>query len=158
MRSRPLPLPVLAVLLAVLVAAGVVGATRLLGQGPVEVTPAPSAADPACSRIAHRLPVSVAGQARRATSSASPGVAAWGDPAIVYLCGVVQPGPSPSCQDVNGVDWVYLQLGDGTVFTTYGRDPAVQVLVPRAYAPEPLRLPDFSAAVSMVPQGTRRCS
>ena len=158
MRSRPLPLPVLAVLLAVLVAAGVVGATRLLGQGPVEVTPAPSAADPACSRIARRLPVSVAGQARRATSSASPAVAAWGDPAIVYLCGVVQPGPSPSCQDVNGVDWVYLQLGDGTVFTTYGRDPAVQVLVPRAYAPEPLRLPDFSAAVSMVAQGTRRCS
>ncbi|MEO7746522.1 MAG: DUF3515 family protein [Actinomycetota bacterium] len=158
MRSRPLPLPVLAVLLAVLVAAGVVGATRLLGQGPVEVTPAPSAADPACSTIARRLPVSVAGQARRATSSRSPGVAAWGDPAIVYLCGVVQPGPSPSCQDVNGVDWVYLQLGDGTVFTTYGRDPAVQVLVPRAYAPEPLRLPDFSAAVSVVPQGTRRCS
>ena len=158
MRSRPLPLPVLAVLLAVLVAASVVGATRLLGQGPVEVTPAPSAADPACSTIARRLPVSVAGQARRETSSASPAVAAWGDPAIVYLCGVVQPGPSPSCQDVNGVDWVYLQLGDGTVFTTYGRDPAVQVLVPRAYAPEPLRLPDFSAAVSIVPQGTRRCS
>ncbi len=158
MRSRPLPLPVLAVLLAVLVAAGVLGATRLLGQGPVEVTPAPSAADPACATIARRLPVSVAGQARRPTSSASPGVAAWGDPAIVYLCGVVQPGPSPSCQDVDGVDWVYLQLGDGTVFTTYGRDPAVQVLVPRAYAPEPLRLPDFSAAVSVVPQGTRRCS
>ena len=30
---------------------------------------------------------------------------------------------------MNGVDWVAHPLADGTSFTTYGRDPAVQVLV-----------------------------
>lgn len=154
MRSRHLPLPAVGLLLAL----AVVAAVLLLRERPVQVRAAPSAADPACATLAARLPVTVAGQERRATSSDSASVAAWGDPAIIYRCGATQPGPTPNCLDVSGVDWVYQQLDDGTAFTTYGRDPAVQVLVPRSYGPEPLRLPDFSDVVSVIPQGTRRCS
>ena len=32
-------------------------------------------------------------------------------------------------------------LSDGASATTYGRDPAIEVLIPKAYAPEPLLLP-----------------
>lgn len=134
------------------------GAWLLLGSRPVQVRPAPAAADPACAMLAARLPPTVGTLQRRATSSPSPGVAAWGDPAIIWLCGVPQPGPSGDCLDVSGVDWVFTQLSDGTAFTTFGRDPAVQVLVPKAYSPEPLRLPPFSAVVTAVPQGPHRCT
>lgn len=155
MRSARLPLPVIGVLLAALVGGALF---TMLRERPVQVSPAPSAADPACAVIAARLPATVAGQARRATTSRSVSVAAWGDPAVILRCGVAQPDPTPDCQNIDGVDWVYRTLDDGTAFTTYGRDPAVQVLVPNSYAPEPLRLPDFSTAVSVVAQGERRCS
>ena len=142
----------------VLVGLAVVGGWLVLRDRPVQVRPAVSAADPACATLAGSLPPTVAAQPRRATSSDSPGVAAWGDPAVIWLCGVLPPGPSTDCLEVNGVDWVVERLDDGTAFTTFGRDPAVQVLVPRAYAPEPLRLPALSAVVATLPQGRRRCT
>ncbi len=143
---------------ALLALALVAGGWLLLGSRPVQVRPAPAAADPACATLAARLPPTLGALQRRATSSSSAGVAAWGDPAIIWLCGVPQPGPSPNCLDVSGVDWIFTQLSDGTAFTTFGRDPAVQVLVPKAYAPEPLRLPPLSAVVAAVPQGPHRCT
>lgn len=153
-----MPLSVVGVLLALAVGAAVAVLVLALRERPVEVRAAPSAGDPACATLAARLPATVAGQQRRATSSGSTGVAAWGNPAIIWLCGVSEPGPSPDCIDVSGVDWVYERLDDGAAFTTYGRAPAVQVLVPAAYSPEPLRLPDFSAVVALIPQGPRRCT
>ena len=134
------------------------GGLLMLRDRPLQVRPAASAADPACATLARALPATVAAQPRRATSPDSPGVAAWGDPAVVWLCGVPQPGPSTDCLQVNGVDWVFERLSDGTAFTTFGRDPAVQVLVPSAYSPEPLRLPALSAVVAAIPQGPRRCT
>ena len=141
-----------------LVILALVGGLLALRDQPLKVRPAASAADPACNRLAPDLPPTVAAQPRRATSPDSPAVAAWGDPAVIWLCGVAEPGPSPDCLDVNGVDWIFQQLADGTAFTTFGRRPAVQVLVPRAYAPEPLRLPALSAVVATLPQGPRRCT
>ena len=131
---------------------------QLLRDRPMQVRPAASSADPACAVLAGALPRTVAAQPRRATSPDSPAVAAWGDPAVVWLCGVAQPGPSTDCMEVNGVDWVFEPLDDGTAFTTFGRDPAVQVLVPSVYAPEPLRLPALSAVVATLPQGSHRCT
>jgi hypothetical protein len=78
---------------------------------------------------------------------------------VVWRCGVTPPGPTTDeCIEVDGVDWVRHPLADGSSFTTYGRDPAVQVLVPDAYAPEPLVLPPFSKVVAALPQGEHRCS
>ena len=155
---RRVPLPLVAVAVTVVVAALVAAAFWLLRDRPVEVAAPPSAADPACSTLAERLPDRVGTRTRRTTSSDSPAVAAWGDPAIVWLCGVAQPGPSTECLDISGVDWVVESLDDGTAFTTFGRDPAVQVLVPAAYAPEPLLLPPFSRVMAAIEQGSRRCT
>ena len=141
------------------VAAGVVLGVLTLRDRPVDVAAPAGGADPACARLADRLPATLHGQGRRATTSASPAVAAWGDPAIVWRCGVTPPGPTQDeCTQVNGVDWVRVPLRDGSSFTTYGRQPAVQVLVPRAYAPEPLTLPVLSTVVEQLPQGARRCT
>jgi hypothetical protein len=141
------------------VAAAAVLAVLSLRDRPVEVTAPAGGSDPVCARLATRLPATLRGQQRRPTTSPSPAVAAWGDPAIVWRCGVPLLGPTQDeCTQVDGVDWVRVPLADGSSFTTYGREPAVQLLVPRAYAPEPLVLPALSRVVAAVPQGSRRCT
>jgi hypothetical protein len=161
-RRPRLSLPVLAALVAAAVAVlvgGLFAGVTAYRSRPVDVTPAPNATDPACARLGAGLPATLAGLRRVATTTPSPSVAAWGRPSIVWRCGVTPPGPTTDqCQTIDGVDWVVRPLTDGASFTTYGRDPAVQVLVPSAYAPEPLRLPPLSDVVRAVPQGEHRCS
>lgn len=49
-------------------------------------------------------------------------------------------------------------LSDGASATTYGREPAIEVLIPKAYAPEPLLLPAFGAAATALPRTGHHCS
>jgi hypothetical protein len=144
--------------LAVLAAAAT-AAVLLLRHTPVEVTVPAGGGDPACADMATRLPERLLTQGRVDPSVSSPAVAAWGDPAIIWRCGVTPPGPTTEhCITVNGVDWVVTTLDDGTGFVTYGRVPAVQVLVPRRYEPETFALTGLTSAVTVVPQGEHRCT
>jgi hypothetical protein len=105
-----------------------------------------------------RWPAAVHGEAARPTTPQSPAVHAWGDPAIVARCGVAALGPTTEeCLGVDDVDWVARPLTDGTAFTTYGTDPAIEVLIPKVYGPEPLLLPAFSAAAKALPGNGRSC-
>ncbi len=100
------------------------------------VTLPAQAANPVCVKAAAAWPASVSGRTTVATDPADPAVHAWGDPAIVARCGVAAPGPTTDdCLTVNGVDWVATPLSDGTRFVTYGRDPAVEVLIPKGGRP-----------------------
>jgi len=113
----------------------------------------------ACAAVAARWPATVGGQHRVDTSPTAPAVRAWGDPAIIARCGLPEPGPTTDqCLGVSGVDWVAHRLSDGVRFTTYGRSPAIEVLVPKDYSPEPLVLGAFTAAARAVPQGPHHCS
>lgn len=104
-------------------------------------------------------PAQVHDEAAVGTSPSSPAVHAWGDPAIIARCGVAALGPTTDqCIDVSGVDWVARQLSDGVAFTTFGTDPAIEVLVPKAYAPEPLVLPAFADAAKALPRNALTCS
>jgi Protein of unknown function (DUF3515) len=115
--------------------------------------------DPACAALTGALPKTLLKQGRRDTDPKSPALAAWGDPAIVLRCGVAPPGPTTDqCTAVNGIDWVGQPVKNGYAFTTYGRTPAVQVLVPKQYAPETFALTALSAAVGRIVQGSHRCS
>ncbi|HET7305867.1 MAG TPA: DUF3515 family protein [Segeticoccus sp.] len=140
--------------LALLVAA-VLGAC----SSPVEVTPAPRADSAACEKVSRHWPRTVGDLERTRTTSESPSVAAWGDPAVIARCGVRSPGPTTdTCISASGVDWVAHRLSDGYRFITFGRSPAIEVLVPHDYAPEPLLLGAFDTAAKQVPAGPHHCS
>lgn len=124
----------------------------------VDVTPPAGAGSSACAAAARAWPQTVSGLKRRDTTSSSAAVAAWGDPPVIARCGmpVLAPTADP-CLEVNGVGWVQTNLSDGTKFTTFGTDPAIEVLVPAAYAPEGLLLPVFTAAAKTLPTTGHVC-
>lgn len=129
------------------------------GQDAVRATPFEQSDSPACQAVAELWPATVGDLAGRITAVQSTGVAAWGDPPIVARCGKTPPGPTEDpCIDVDGVDWVATELDDGTMFTTYGRSPAVEVLVPEVYDSAPMWLPAFGDAVETIPQTLGECS
>ena len=61
------------------------------------------------------------------------------------------------CLEVDGVGWIPEPLSDGTRFTSFGTDPAVEVLVPGAYAPEGLLLPAFAPVAKALPGNGLAC-
>ena len=53
------------------------------------------------------------------------------DDVLIARCGVTSPGPtSDACFSANDVDWVQISVSGGTRYVTYGREPAIEVLVP----------------------------
>lgn len=108
-----------------LAATGLAGCTST-----VSLTPAADANNPGCASVMVRLPGTLAGQDRHWTDAQA--TAAWGSPStVIFRCGVTPPGPTTlPCQTVNGVDWIIDDADAPTYrFTTFGRTPAVQVLV-----------------------------
>ena len=94
-----------------------------------------------------------------ATSPETASAAAWGDPAIIARCGLDPLGPTTEeCVSVDGIDWVVRRLTDGSAATTYGRDPAIEVLAPAEYGPVPLLLPAFTPVARTLPENGRHCS
>lgn len=154
--------PVAGVGRPVVVVMGVVTAgTLALGgcSSGVEVTAPSLAGDSSCVAASTHWPPDVSKLRPVATSPESPAVRAWGDPAVIARCGVATPGPSTDgCLSVNGVDWLAIPLSDGTKFVTYGRAPALEVLVPKAYAPEGSLLPAFTDAATRLPTTGGHCS
>ena len=119
----------------------------------------PPGADSApCQAFTALWPSLVSSQPARAVSVQSPAARVWGNPAVIAICGYDAPAPSTlECLSVDGVDWLVQRRSDGVQFTTYGRSPAMDVLVPAAYAPEPLLLPAFGAAARSLPETGRHC-
>lgn len=136
------------------------------GSETPSATPASNAADPLCAKAAAHWPTTVGSKARvsidvsggQSSADVTKTVAAWGDPAIIARCGVTAPGPSTDCIEADNIDWVMSSLSDGKRFVTYGRVPAIEVLVPAAYSPEPLVLSAFDQAAGQIPQNSHRCS
>jgi hypothetical protein len=139
-------------------ALAVVGATLCLAacSSAVEVAPPERVDDPACADPA--WPQTLAGQDRTPTDPEGPWVAAWGDPAIIARCGLPALEPTTlDCVAVDDIDWIIRELDDGTAMSTYGTDPAIEVLVPEEYGPGPLLLPAFGDAARALPSSGRQC-
>lgn len=127
------------------------------GTDTVKASPADQAANPLCTKASRHWPATVANQKSRPVSTKSITVHAWGDPAIIARCGLTAPGPtSTGCLTVDGIDWVGTKLSDGGRYLTYGRSPAIEVLVPTKYDELP-PLGAFTAAARQIPQGPHRC-
>ncbi|MGY1705806.1 DUF3515 domain-containing protein [Geodermatophilus sp. SYSU D00697] len=100
---------------------------------PVEVPPVTPEADASCPALMSALPLDLTGEPSRPVQSDSPFAYAWGDPAIVLVCGVDRPAgleaTSPLIQ-INGVNWfVDTSDPDVVVWTTVDRAVHVQVTV-----------------------------
>ncbi|MDJ0335763.1 MAG: DUF3515 family protein [Rhodoglobus sp.] len=134
----------------------------LTGCTPVVVLDAADdAANPACAPMMVRLPDTVGGLPSRSTDAQA--TAAWGEPATVLLrCGVPSPAPTATlpCITVAGIDWLRDDADDPNfVFTTYGRSPAVEVIIDSDGDPDVgtdgvsgfEALSDLAAAVSEIP-------
>jgi hypothetical protein len=131
----------------------------------IGVEAAPDAADPVCADVMLALPETLADDLPKVETT-SQATAAWGEPgaAVTLRCGVTPPGPSPDCQRVESaagtVDWIVATDGDGTWrFTTYGREPAIEVVAPPAVTADHSTafVADLAQAVSHVEQ-TKQCT
>ncbi len=136
----------------VALAAGLTGCTNAVGM-----SPAPSADAAACAAVQVRLPSTVDSTfALRNTTAQS--TAAWGDPAAaLYHCGVAVPTVSDlPCFDQGGVDWIRDDRGAQIVFTTFGRSPAVQVVIDTSKTTSQV-VQDLTDAVATLPKDGHRC-
>lgn len=112
------------------------GALILLGalagcSTTIHVDPADDANNAACADVSVLLPDAIGDLDRVWTDAQATG--AWGDPTVVLRCGVDVPAPSDLvCQTIGGVDWLVLaQEDERQRLVTYGRDPAVEVIIKR---------------------------
>ena len=126
----------------------------------VPFTVAQDATNPLCADVIVRLKSvpNIDNHARRETDAQ--GTAAWGNPAAILLrCGVKVPGPSTlQCATVGSVDWLRDDSNaPNYIFTTYGRDPAVEVIVNGDAASGTEALKSLSNAVGSIP-ATRACT
>lgn len=151
------PKPALPVRAARTALVGALAAFSLAGCSPaVDVTAAKDAANPACAPMMVSLPDAI-GEARlRKTNSQA--TAAWGDPSLVILrCGVNVPGPTTDrCVTVNGIDWVIKEGDPVWTLTTYGREPATEILMDPDKISSATVLADLATSAGKVP-ATRNC-
>lgn len=113
----------------------------------------------ACAAASAHWPEQVNELSSTGTDPSDPAVAAWGEPAIIARCGMPPLGPTENqCVVVDGVDWVAEELDDGTRLTSFGRDPAIEVIVPEEHGPAPLLLPVFTEAVQELPRNDYACT
>lgn len=125
----------------------------------VALDPAPDANSPACADVMVRVPDSLQGYERRETNAQA--TAAWGEPvSVIVRCGVEVPVASElDCWEISGTYW----LRDGSdeptvVFTSFGRDPAVDVVLDTNAATPGVVLVDLANAVSSAPENGRACT
>ena len=140
-----------------LFAAAAATALALTSCSPVvDVTPAKDAANAACAPMMLALPDAIGDAKLRKTNAQA--TAAWGDPSAVILrCGVNVPGPTTDrCVSVNGVDWVIKEGNPVWTLTTYGREPATEILMDPDKISSATVLADLSNAAQKIP-ATRNC-
>ncbi|CAN5451605.1 hypothetical protein BH09ACT4_BH09ACT4_23120 [soil metagenome] len=125
----------------------------------VALQPADDANSPDCAAVIVRLPDTVGGLTLRQTDAQS--TAAWGEPdQVVLRCGVAVPAASElPCID-KGVFWLRDDSNDTFWrFTTFGRDPAIDVAVDRTIVSGPgVVLEDLENAVSFTPENGLTCT
>jgi hypothetical protein len=100
----------------------------------VHLEPAADANNPNCAAVSVLLPSAVGDLDRVWTDAQATG--AWGEPTVVLRCGVEPPAPSTDvCTTIGGVDWLVLdQEEERQRLVTYGRDPAIEVIIRRGEA------------------------
>ena len=136
-----------------------VAAALLTGCSPiVALDPAPHANDPACADVIVHLPETLENLPRRETNAQATG--AWGEPAAILLrCGVTVPVASDlPCVQTDAVQWLRDDSKAPTyVFTSYGRTPAIAVVVDQAKLSPGPALQDLESLISYTKPNGHEC-
>lgn len=117
--------------------------------GPVRVEQAPATGDlggdeAACDALLEALPDEVDGLAERDVEPGDVAARAWGEPAVVVVCGASMPPEftetSPCFETEAGVQWYVDERTasdqeSDAVLTTIGFEPIVQLRVPAEHRP-----------------------
>ncbi|MFF2245786.1 DUF3515 family protein [Arthrobacter sp. NPDC058130] len=142
--------------IALVAATAATGLTMTSCSPVVDVTPAKDAANAACAPMMLALPDAIGDAKLRKTNAQA--TAAWGDPSAVILrCGVNVPGPTTDrCVSVNGVDWVIKEGNPVWTLTTFGREPATEILMDPDKISSATVLADLANAAQKIP-ATRNC-
>ncbi len=109
-----------------------------MATGPVDVPlprPASADADRACASLVEALPDELdPGVERRPVDGDATRTAAWGDPAVVLVCGAPAPDERPDePASINGVTWSVRDVGTAFRWTSAELGVVVTVDVPDAY-------------------------
>lgn len=90
---------------------------------------------------------------------------AWGNPAIVAICGVGMPDSFDkfsACEEADGVGWYIpdqgLEEGAPVTMTTIGFDPIVQVRIPADYRPPSDVMIEVGGVVKQELERVGRCA
>lgn len=134
--------------------------TLLTGCSPiVALDPAPNANDPACADVIVRLPARLENLPRRETNAQATG--AWGDPAEILLrCGVTVPTASdlPCVETDTGFQWLRDDSKAPTyVFTSYGRTPAIAVVIDQTKLSPGPTLQDLESLIAFTKTNGHKC-
>jgi hypothetical protein len=143
----------------------------LAGCSPiVTLIAAPQATAIGCAavivRLPDRIPVRTADRvlAEDKRETDAQGTAAWGEPVRISLrCGVTAGTPSSQCVTFDKVDWKVHSTRSTAgkpqyALTTYGRTPAVQVVLD-AGLPSDQVMPPISDAISAaIPRASAQCT
>ena len=124
----------------------------------VNVNRAVNANAPECANMMVRLPDTLADQERRSVNSQA--TAAWGNPvSVIVRCGLELPPPNPlPCFDIDGIDWLRDDSeAPSFVFTTYGLDPATEVIVDSEVVSGTAVLRELSRAVGSQSAPVQQC-
>lgn len=119
----------------------------------VQVPPLTPEAGASCPALMTALPPDLDGEPSRRVRSDSPYVYAWGDPAIVLICGTERPAgyvTGAALIQIDGVYWyVDTSNPDSTVWTAVDRSVYVQISLPPAVdsAPVAALTPQIASAL-----------
>ena len=109
---------------------------------PVDVPPVTPQADASCPALMKSLPLELSGEQSRRVKSDTPYAYAWGDPAIVLICGVDRPAgfvTGAALIQINGVSFfVDTSDPDTTVWTAVDRPVYVQISLPASVDSAPV--------------------
>ena len=101
---------------------------------PVDVPPVTPEAQQSCPALMRELPLELVGEQSRRVDSETPFAYAWGDPAVVLICGVDRPAGfvrGTATIQINGIQWyVDTTDPDTTVWTAVDRPVYVEVRLP----------------------------
>lgn len=123
----------------------------------VSLNAAEDANNPACADVGVRLPEKVGELEKRQTDSQS--TAAWGNPTtVIYRCGMPEVTVSDLvCVTSEDIDWLIDDSKRPTYrFVTFGRKPAIEVVVDAKQISGVTALEGFAPAISKI-SATKRC-